>query len=583
MVNNKELCCGCSACASVCPKDAIAMKQNKYGFYQPCIDKDSCINCNLCEKVCPANLINTKYMDNPVGSYAFANNSDEIRINSSSGGTFYELAKTIIDQSGMVYGVAWSDVSIAEHIAVETSDELRSLMKSKYVQSNPGLIFRKVKADLIEGKKVLFSGSPCQINGLMNYLGKDYDNLITVDFICHGVPSQKALENFKKNAEKISGKKITNLDFRTKANGWEKLSLEMTFDGSEKKIEKASDNSYYRAFLSNLSLNKACGECRYNCLPRTSDITLGDYWQINLPYDRFKDNKGVSCIVLNSRKGADLFDKIKEKATCVPVSIEDIKRGNPFINGHCKLHPRRDIFFKKIDEEENFDELVKSLLAPTKYELIIEICKSQIDKIFRKIKVFKEIIREKREKRKLRKSIRTTDFSIISNNCWGSFVYQKYGLEYQSPIAGLYILGHDFVKLCRNLQHYLNLELEFIKWEESSYYSVLKGKAPYPVAKLGDIEIYFMHYHSEQEAAEKWYRRAKRINPEKLIFKLSQREGCSKKDIEDFMALPLKNKVCFAYDEVPGTIHVPELKDFKGDEFPIVQKYFDELKLINEL
>lgn len=139
------------------------------------------------------------------------------------------------------------------------------------------------------------------------------------------------------------------------------------------------------------------------------------------------------------------------------------------------------------------------------------------------------------------------------------------------------------MKLCANWQWYMDQRLEFINWEDTSYYHALKGENPYPVAKLKDIEVYFMHYSSKEEAAEKWYRRVKRINPDYLLFKLSQRENCSKEDVEAFMALPLKNKICFAYDKVPGTIYVPELKDFVGDEFPLVQQYLDEIPVLNNL
>lgn len=191
-------------------------------------------------------------------------------------------------------------------------------------------------------------------------------------------------------------------------------------------------------------------------------------------------------------------------------------------------------------------------------------------------------ITTKLKKRKLRKKLKTTDFSIISNNCWGSFTYQKYGIKYKSPTVGLYILGHDFVKLCADWEKYFKSRLEFIPWEEASYYPELINESPYPVARLNDIEIYFMHYHSEKEAADKWYRRLKRINPDHMIFKLSQREGCSKADVENFLALPLKHKVCFSYDEVSGAIIVPELKNLVGDEMNIINRYFDDLAILNE-
>lgn len=203
--------------------------------------------------------------------------------------------------------------------------------------------------------------------------------------------------------------------------------------------------------------------------------------------------------------------------------------------------------------------------------------------IARKIKNAVIILRDRMKKRILRNKLLHKDFSIISNNCWGGSIYQKYGLAYRSPTAGLYLLGHDFVKFAERLDHYIACELEFIPWEESSYYEVIKNNKPYPVARLDDIEIYFMHYPTEKEAAEKWYRRAKRINHEQILFKLSQREGCSKEDVEKFMSLPLRNKICFAYDEVEGTIHIPELRNWSGDETPLIKQYYDELTILNKL
>lgn len=199
-----------------------------------------------------------------------------------------------------------------------------------------------------------------------------------------------------------------------------------------------------------------------------------------------------------------------------------------------------------------------------------------------KIKNLITKINDKIEKGKLRRDLKSTDFSIISNNCWGSFTYQKYGIKYKSPTIGLYILGHDFVKLCADWERYFKCKLEFISWEQASYHYALVNETPYPVAKLDDIEIYFMHYHSEKEASDKWYRRMKRINPDHMIFKLSQREECSKEDIKQFLSLPLPHKVCFSYDEVPGSIYVPELKGLFGDEMETINQYFNDLEILNE-
>ncbi len=198
-----------------------------------------------------------------------------------------------------------------------------------------------------------------------------------------------------------------------------------------------------------------------------------------------------------------------------------------------------------------------------------------------KIKYIFIYIHDRIKKAQLRKHLRNKDFTIISNNCWGGFIYQKYGLPYRTPTVGLYFLGDDFVKFCRRLDYYLDQPIHFIPWAESRNAESMKQGRPYPVGMLYDIEIYFMHYHSEAEVLEKWERRKARINKHKLVFKLSQREFCSREDIAAFMALPYENKICFAYDEVPGAIHVPELKDFVGDEQPIVMQHLDDLNYLN--
>lgn len=204
--------------------------------------------------------------------------------------------------------------------------------------------------------------------------------------------------------------------------------------------------------------------------------------------------------------------------------------------------------------------------------MLVRKCKNAIIKLNNSVECWKN-----------RRKLKNTDFTIISNNCWGGRTYQKFGIKYYSPTIGLFILGHDFVKFCSDFENYLKKELVFIPWEASSYYTELKNDIPYPIAKLGDIEIYFMHYKSEQEARKKWNRRLERVNLEHILFKLSQREGCSKKDIETFMNLPLKSKLCLAYDKVDGAIYVPKLKGLKGDEYSIVSEFIDDISILNNL
>lgn len=581
-------CCGCSACASACPKDAIRMDADKYGFYVPQIDGSKCIQCNICNRVCPKENDGWQRNEKEIGIYLCQNKNETTRLNSSSGGVFYELANCILEKGGVVFGCAWTSVGCAEHICVTEKQELPLLQKSKYVQSKAGSSYQAVKTYLDRDRWVLFSGTPCQVAGLRNYIGIAANKLVCVDFVCHGVPSPKTLSTYLKAEETVYHKQIKGIDFRSKHFGWETLSLETTFADGEKHFAKASEDAYYRSFLANLGLNDSCTDCRYNVLPRSSDLTLGDFWMADQTVAGFRsDGKGTSFVVVNSACGRSVFEEISKTVMKRNVSREQVMKGNPFLNGHCTMHPRSKIFLEEINREsfcaESFSGTVDRLLAPTFAEAFAEVFCYKMKRIKTKLRNVWEQVRFKFEQFRNRQQLECKSFSILCNNCWGGFVYQYFGLRYNTPTIGLYFLGKDFVKFAADLDHYLAQELVFIPWEDSSYYDHLKGNAPYPVAKLEDIEIYFMHYRSPEEAAEKWNKRKQRINRDRILFKLSEREGCTREDVERFVALPLKNKICFSYDRVDGAIHVPELKDFVGDETPVVEQYYNTIQLINSI
>ena len=538
MIDQHE-CCGCTACASVCPKGAIRMDCNHYGFYVPWIDNAKCVDCGVCNKVCPKENESWRRNKKELAIYLCQNKNENTRLESSSGGVFYELASCVLDKGGVVFGCAWTSVGYAEHICVSDKRDLSKLQKSKYVQSKVGNSFPTVNNYLNQGHLVLFSGTPCQIAGLRNYLGKEDEKLICVDFVCHGVPSPKTLAT-------------------------------------------------YLSFLTNLGLNDSCASCRYNVLPRSSDLTLGDFWMAEQSVAGFhSDDKGVSFVTVNSSRGEALFEEISETLTKRIVSREQVLKGNPFLNGHCRIHPRSKRFLEEINSEsfreEAFDATVDRLLQPTITEAASEIFQYKARQMGTKLRNAEMLVRQKVKQTIRRQKLKCKDFSIICNNCWGGGIYQSFGLQYNTPTIGLYLLGGDFVKFAADLEYYLAQELVFIPWEESSYYNHLTGKTSYPIARLDDIEVYFMHYHSEEEAKEKWNRRKQRINWNKILFKLSEREGCSKEDIEKFVTFPLKNKICFSYDRVDGAIYIPELKDYEGDETPVVSQYYDEVELINSI
>lgn len=363
-----DRCCGCSACASICPKDAIRLVPDVNGFYKPEVSAD-CIECGACLKVCP--VAESPKGEDPKGYYACAAEPERVE-RSSSGGVFSLLAEAVLSEGGVVFGCGWGEDHLPRHRQISSKEELASLYGSKYAQSRLEGIYPQVKSQLRQGKKVLFSGTPCQVAGLRRYLKKEYDNLTAVDFICHGVPSTKVLRKHLQELEQKQGARVDSLTFRDKTKGWKELQLTIRFDDGSEYSRPAAQDPYYRAFLSNLSLNKICGECPFNTLPRSADITLGDFWRVEQHHEGFGENAGVSCVVVNTEKGGALFETIRSKLTVVSSSKADIMDGNPFLDGHCKLHKRRNKFFAGLDQR-SLDTWAEECLKPTRWEWAMEV------------------------------------------------------------------------------------------------------------------------------------------------------------------------------------------------------------------
>lgn len=373
-------CIGCSACYSVCGAGAIKIQNNGEGFYAPVIDKNLCTGCGLCYNICPENNI-CKGNNYSPKVFALQNKNDDVLSISSSGGVFYELAFAVINDGGVVYGCSMVN-NIATHIKITNIDDINLLTGSKYVQSKV-TCFSQIKTDLKHGMFVLFCGTPCQVSGLKSYLKKDYDNLICVDFICHGVPSPLVLEKYLKLIEEKNNTKIDSVKFRSKKFGWDNFAFEATADDVEIICEPRNKNIYLKSFLANISIRESCGNCKYNTIPRLSDITLGDFWEIDINNTDFDAHKGISLMLLNSSKGADIFNKISQKFHFISKSLDDVKKGNPFVDGHCKLSGKRTKFFDNLDKIP-LEENIKECLIPTLYERITEILKYKINCIFKR-------------------------------------------------------------------------------------------------------------------------------------------------------------------------------------------------------
>ena len=296
----EDKCVGCFACENICPHNAITMQFNQEGFYFPKIEEKQCVDCGLCAKTCQIDhkLEKANFKDD---MYSFQS-VDSIREKSSSGGVFYHLAKAVLEKGGVVYGAAFDSVSKqVKHTSTDNVD-LEALMRSKYVQSNVNSTFKQTKKDLDEGKEVLFSGTPCQIRGLLLFLGKGYDNLLTMDFVCHGIPSSGFFQDMIGYYESNKNAHIKNVTFREKDYGWRNQVVKLYFDNGEIISEKSAYYYYYYyLFLNNVTLRKSCYQCE-NQESHVSDITVLDYWQI-----KDDDNKGVSAVCLNTDRGKKMF------------------------------------------------------------------------------------------------------------------------------------------------------------------------------------------------------------------------------------------------------------------------------------
>lgn len=338
----KKQCTGCSACYSICPQNAIIMQENEEGFLYPKINQSLCINCGLCKKVCPSLNYKFNNKEKPECYAAMAN--DEIRKISSSGGAFTVFANYILSKNGIVCGATYNDNMNVEHIIIDNINDLKKMNGSKYVQSNINNCYKQIKEYLLQDKFVLFSGCPCQVAGLTNYLGKQYDKLLTLDLICHGVPSPLVFKKYLE--EQYPNEKITNVIFRDKTFGWN-TNMHINVSSKEKNNIKYFENDlFFKLFFSNMSLRKNCGTCNYTKFPRTGDVTIADFWGITKDCN---DNKGTSLLFINNNKGDKYFNFVKQDFKLVkrkPINLAEKNQVN--LKYPSREHPARDQFFKDI-------------------------------------------------------------------------------------------------------------------------------------------------------------------------------------------------------------------------------------------
>lgn len=373
IIKEKSDCCGCSACVSICPQQCIHIKEDNEGFFYPEVDKNQCINCNLCQRSCP--ILNQSEKRLPLNVYAAKHKDEQIRLASSSGGIFTLLAERIIDEDGVVFGARFNNNWNVIHDYTETKKGLTAFRGSKYVQSYMGNCYQKVKFFLQQGRKVMFTGTPCQIAGLKNYLRKDYDNLLTVDVVCHGVPSPKVWRIYLNEIARKGGKnsvlfhpisekqEIKSINFRSKSTGWKKYSFALTLSGATADEEKNTvllssiftENPYMNAFLSNLNLRPSCYACPTKSGKSGSDITIADFWGIEEVLPEFDDDKGISLILPYTEKGIYWLKDLNCEFT--KVDYQTAQKNNPSISTSVTKPINRNFFFHQLKYKNSIQSI----------------------------------------------------------------------------------------------------------------------------------------------------------------------------------------------------------------------------------
>lgn len=343
-------CTGCMACLNVCPVHCIKIGTDKEGFSVPKVDEKACLGCSLCVQSCPAEVLVKKR--SPQAAYAAQAKDWSSLRNSASGGLAFQLCQEAILDGGCAYGAAYMDDLLVRHVRAEEVEQLTAQQGSKYVQSDFSPIYPQVKADCVAGKKVVVVGTPCQLAGLRNYLKEDYDNLLLVDLICHGVPSPKLFAEYLSwKAKKMKAEKLDNYQFRDKSWGWG-TNFKAAAGGAVQ-LGAAMEEPYYSDFVLAYSYRESCYQCQYACPERIGDITVGDYWgfsKFHPEYD-METEKGVSCVLVNTKKGQAALDRVADSIYLLSSTVEKVLASNSSLNIPAQKPEIRAQYYSRIEAD----------------------------------------------------------------------------------------------------------------------------------------------------------------------------------------------------------------------------------------
>lgn len=356
LYEKKDQCCGCSACLNICPHKAISMVKDEEGFLYPQINNDHCVECKACIKVCAfhdkkgeENILKNKIDKIPKDQevYAAKHLDEEVRKNSASGGAFTAISDYVLKQNGMIYGAVFNDTFEVVHSCAVNKEQRNRMRGSKYVQSRLGNIFQDIRANLEMGKLVLFTGTPCQCAGLKSYLNKNYANLILCDIVCHGVPSPMLWEDYKKYLEQKYQDKIKNITFRSKDKGWSNSTMKVEFAHSLHR-KNMQEDPYYILFFSHQSMRPSCYQCIYASYHRETDLSLADFWGIENINKSFYDDKGISLILANTKRGKEIVEAIEKDLPLIRCNQKDCYQ--PIFEAPSKISHNRTGFWKEYQE-----------------------------------------------------------------------------------------------------------------------------------------------------------------------------------------------------------------------------------------
>lgn len=369
-ISDKSQCCGCTACYNACPKSAICMVIDNEGFLYPKINMDLCVDCKLCEKVCPVD--NTQPVGKPLKAFVLQYKNDTVRMNSTSGAAVNAIAEYILERGGCVYGAELSDDVKCRHIRIDSINDLTGIQGSKYVQSDLDLIFNDVRNQLDNGRYVLFVGMPCQISGLKSLLSKDYENLYTIDLVCHGVPSPGLFEDFVAHISRKYNKKVSNVVFRDKSYGYSASNVKVYFDDGSCKDCNNTVKTFTRMMFSGLSLRPSCYDCAFKTMGRISDFTLFDCAMISAYCPQMDDDKGTTSVFVHSEKGLELLSKpdVMDKIRISDADIDElVKTEGTMMLSSARKNPKRAAFF---DDRQSltYEQLCKKY-APVSAKMVV--------------------------------------------------------------------------------------------------------------------------------------------------------------------------------------------------------------------